>query len=126
MKKRTKNFKNFYEEAKKNWISSDKLAKAKKILSKIPVFNSILDDAILVISMINDYSRGTYKKVPFRIVISFVAVILYLAFPEDAIPDFIPFIGYVDDFALFEFFIRMFSKELEEYKKFKEGEYNDT
>ena len=126
MEKKRKDFKNFYEEAKKNWISSEKLAKTKKILSKIPVFNSILDDAILVISMINDYSRGTCKKVPFRIAISFVAVVLYLVFPEDAIPDFIPFIGYVDDLALFEFFIRMFSKELEEYKKFKEGEYDNT
>ena len=126
MEKKTKDFKNFYEEAKKDWISSKKLAKAKKILSKMPVFNSILDDAVLVVSMIKDYGRGTYKKVPFRIVISFVVVVLYLVFPEDAIPDFIPFVGYVDDLALFEFFIRMFSKELEEYKKFKEGEYDDT
>src|SRR5690554_6260678 len=45
--------------------------------------------------------------------------ILYVVSPVDAIPDFLPIIGWTDDVAVVGFVVSRLSKEIAKYKEFK-------
>ncbi len=58
-----------------------------------------------------------YRAVPWRSLIMLVVLVLYGLSPVDLIPDYIPFVGVIDDFTLLGFFIRSVMKDV---KKFNE------
>ncbi len=71
--------------------------------------------------MVKDYAKGKYKTVPWYIISSIGASLLYILSPMDLIPDFIPFIGYVDDAAILTLCLNLVKKEVETYKGWKES-----
>lgn len=87
--------------------------KSHKKLSKF------LGEFKLLFSMIKDYAKGNYKTIPWYIISSIGATLLYVLLPFDAIPDFIPGLGYIDDAAVFSLCLRMASTEIERYRKWK-------
>ena len=46
-----------------------------------------------------------------------LGALLYFVMPLDMSPDFIPFVGYVDDAALIAFVIRRLSREIDRYRQ---------
>ncbi len=54
----------------------------------------------LLVRMVKAYSNGTYKNLPWKSLVSIVAVLIYFVSPIDLIPDFLPVIGITDDIAL--------------------------
>ena len=46
-----------------------------------------------------------------------LAALLYFVIPTDATPDFIPFIGYLDDAAIIGFVVKRLSREIDRYKE---------
>ncbi len=44
-----------------------------------------------------------------------VAALIYFITPIDSIPDFVPFLGYLDDIGVIAWTVRFLSKELSEY-----------
>ncbi len=78
------------------------------------------DSFKLLISMIKDYAKGNYKKVPWNIIASIGGALLYVLAPVDLIPDFIPGIGYIDDAAVLSICLRLVEADVEKYKKWKE------
>ncbi|WP_166368699.1 YkvA family protein [Psychromonas sp. SA13A] len=55
------------------------------------------NDLKLMVRLLKDYSAGTYTDVPWKVMASITAAIIYFVSPIDVIPDFIPFAGYIDD-----------------------------
>jgi uncharacterized membrane protein YkvA (DUF1232 family) len=52
--------------------------------------------------------------------LAFAGVLLiYLFSPVDIIPDYIPFVGIIDDFVLLGFFIRSIRKEVERFREWE-------
>ena len=76
----------------------------------------IADQIKLLLGMLNDYRVGAYRKVPLRTILSIAGAILYLISPIDAIPDFIPVIGMMDDIFVINFVWKQLSKDLLDYK----------
>ncbi len=72
-------------------------------------------------SMIKDYAKGNYKKVPWDTIVAVTFALIYFLTPVDLIPDVIPFLGYIDDIGVLEFVLKKFNKEIEEYKRWKES-----
>lgn len=50
-----------------------------------------------------------------------LAGLAYFLLPTDAIPDFIPFVGYIDDGAVIAAVLRMLASEIERYSSFKQS-----
>jgi uncharacterized membrane protein YkvA (DUF1232 family) len=78
-----------------------------------------IGDAQLLISAVRDYSRGAYRKVPYRTVAVIAAALLYVLNPFDLIPDAIPGVGLLDDATVVGFALAMVEQDLEDYKAWK-------
>ena len=75
----------------------------------------------LLMSMVKDYYNKKYTEVPWYIISSIGAALLYVLSPIDLIPDVLPVIGYVDDVAVIAFCLKLVSSEVEKYKVWKES-----
>ena len=94
--------------------------KIRRLETAIPqALNALWSDVKLLVSMIRDYGTGAYRDVPFATIAAIVAAILYFVSPIDAIPDFIPVFGYMDDAAVIGICIRMAHNYIQEYRQWK-------
>lgn len=78
------------------------------------------NDFLVLFSMLRDYATRKYTHVPWYIISSIGATLLYVILPLDLIPDFIPFVGYIDDAAVLAFCLKLVQKEIVTYKTWKE------
>lgn len=78
----------------------------------------------VMFGMLQDYRKGIYKDVPWFTIAAIAFALLYVLNPLDMVPDFIPGIGYVDDFAVLTFSLRFMETDLHKYLdwKLEEGE----
>jgi len=58
--------------------------------------------------LIKAWISGRYRVVPWQTITLLAVTSLYALSPLDLIPDYIPFIGVVDDLTLFGFLLRSF------------------
>jgi len=76
----------------------------------------------LLIRMVRASASGQYKALPWKSLVSIVAVLLYFVSPIDIIPDFLPVIGITDDVALVIWLIKTLGSDI---NKFSEWEKNE-
>ena len=98
-------------------LSSD--AKKQKTANKKADRINLRDEVQLLLDFIRDYAAGRYTKVPWKVVASMTAAIIYLISPLDLVPDIIPVFGLLDDAAMLALVIASFRDELETYRKWK-------
>ncbi|MFC7062028.1 YkvA family protein [Halobacillus seohaensis] len=70
----------------------------------------------LMFDLVRDWMRGNYRNTPTRSIIAIIGGILYLLVPLDAIPDFIPVAGLLDDVYILHLVIKQVQSDLNEYK----------
>ena len=97
----------------------DKSEELKPKFQKQSKLSKYFEDFKLLFSMIKDYYKKDYTDVPWYIISSIGAALLYVLSPIDLIPDFIPFFGYLDDAAVFAFCLSQVSLEVDKYKIWK-------
>ncbi|HWQ41187.1 MAG TPA: YkvA family protein, partial [Desulfosporosinus sp.] len=56
-----------------------------------------------------------YREVPWQTLVLITAGLIYLVSPVDAIPDFMPLIGFSDDFAVLSAVIISVGRDLEKF-----------
>ena len=78
-----------------------------------------IEDSILLSAIVKDYVKGKYKKIPRWSMAAIVFTLLYVLNPFDLIPDFIAFIGYLDDAAVVAGCLYLVEQDLQEYKEWK-------
>lgn len=78
-----------------------------------------IEDGKLFLSLIRDYSKGEYRKIPWWALAAVVFTLLYVFNPFDLVPDVLPVIGYVDDSAVFVLCLALVEQQLREYKEWK-------
>lgn len=81
--------------------------------------------AKVMFGMLKDYRQGIYTNVPWFTIAAIVFGFLYVLNPFDIIPDFIPGIGYIDDFAVLTFSLRFIETDLHNYLDWKLAEDDD-
>ena len=73
----------------------------------------------IMFGMLKDYQKGDFKQVPWFTIAAVVFALLYIFNPLDVVPDFIPGLGYVDDFAIFTIVLRFIETDLHAYLDWK-------
>jgi uncharacterized membrane protein YkvA (DUF1232 family) len=105
---------------------TDEADRIRKKFEKNGPLGRFIGDAQLLISAVRDYSRGTYRKVPYRTVAVIAAALLYVLNPFDLIPDAIPGLGLLDDATVVGFALAMVEQDLEDYKAWKIAQVDGT
>ena len=73
--------------------------------------------------MIRAWLSGTYRVFPWLTLLVLILVGVYAINPFDLIPDFIPFVGVIDDAAMLGFLVRSVMRDV---RKFREWEHART
>ena len=81
-----------------------------------------LSDGKLMLSIVRDYVRGSYRQVPWWSVAAVTAALLYVLNPLDLVPDFLPGFGYIDDAAVVAACLRLVEKDLRKYREWRDAD----
>ena len=79
-------------------------------------------DLMLFMSLIKDYYKGNYRDIPYKTISAGIVGLLYTINPIDIIPDFIPFIGHIDDALVLTFCLKLIEKDLQKYQAWKKSQ----
>lgn len=113
---------NKFKDARKKITKNDvqyALKATKGKLEKVPGYlESFVLQVELLYKVLRDGYKGTYS-VPWKVIAALTAALVYFIMPFDVIPDFIPFIGYIDDAFVVGLCIKLVHMELLEYCKAK-------
>ena len=91
-------------------------------LKSAPLLGDSVADVQDVVSMLNDYYHGRYKKLPFAVLAGSLAIVAYLISPIDLIPDGVPVLGFIDDALIINLVLELcVDTELKRYRKWREG-----
>ncbi|MFP3912681.1 MAG: YkvA family protein [Desulfobacteraceae bacterium] len=88
-------------------------------LLKIGLLSRAAEDFKLLFALIKDYWRGDYRDVSLWSMGVFVSGIVYILVPVDILPDFIPFLGQMDDALILLLCLYFLEKDLHKYKKWR-------
>ncbi|MDN3452898.1 MULTISPECIES: YkvA family protein [unclassified Psychrobacter] len=83
-------------------------------------------DLMLLMNLIKDYYKGNYRAIPYKTLSAAVVGLLYTLNPIDIIPDFIPFIGHIDDALVLGFCLKLIEKDLKKYQIWKNSQSATT
>ena len=112
-----------YDKLESLLLKTKEIFKAMQSSGKLYIFKDKIE---ISISMIKDYISGNYKNVPWKVISAIGASLLYLLLPFDAIADFFPLIGLLDDAFIIGLCIKSFNDEIEKYREWKYGIYDYT
>ena len=79
----------------------------------------------LVLRMVSNTVSGNYKDMPWQTLVMIVAGLLYFIAPLDALPDFIPVAGYLDDATILVWLGKCFREDLENYKTWEQANFSE-
>ena len=116
-------FEENYQAAEKMLKHPDKIDRMLKRLEKklqgLPKLGGALAYIPKMGMLINSYIRGQYTDVPIGTIIGVIGVVMYFVLPFDAIPDFVPGVGYLDDAAVASGSLYLVKNDLDEYMRWR-------
>ncbi|AHY43725.1 DUF1232 domain-containing protein [Stutzerimonas decontaminans] len=101
------------------------LAVARKSSSKRGLLKGLREDLMLLQALCVAWWRGEYRAISPNALIAIVAGLLYFLSPLDAIPDWLPGLGFVDDLAVLGWVMRKWSGELDAFRAWKQSQSAD-
>lgn len=105
----------------------DKASRKLEPLRNIPLIGGTIAEVQDIISMLDDYYHGRYKKIPTVALLGSLGIIAYLVSPVDLIPDNIPLLGFVDDAFVINTVVTLcVDKELERYRRWRNDTMTET
>jgi len=79
----------------------------------------LFEEIKLLFEVVSAWISGTYREIPYGTLIAIFGAILYFISPIDFIPDFIPFIGFIDDALVISLTLNGISYDLDRYREWK-------
>lgn len=86
-------------------------------------FDTIWDDLQTLIKLVRSWNRGEYRDIGQKTMLVFVGALVYFISPIDAIPDFIPFLGWADDLTLLAYVVKTLKGELDKYRMWEKAKF---
>lgn len=100
-------------------VKSDEIEK--KFRARGPL-QRFIDDGKLLISAVQDYWSGKYRKWPWGTMAAVVFTLIYVFNPFDLVPDVLPIIGEVDDAAVTAACLFLVERDLLAYREWRDGQ----
>lgn len=98
----------------------DLLQKEQEVQRKFKgLLGRFIDDGRILFEMVKDYWHKQYREIPWWTVAAAAATLLYVLNPMDLIPDFIPFLGLVDDVMVVSVCLYMLENDIARYLRWK-------
>ena len=88
----------------------------RKMEAHSEALKGILDDLQLIFRLARARAKGEYKNVSTQTLIILVGAVVYFLMPFDAIPDFIPGIGLMDDVTVIGMALGAAKAEIDKFK----------
>ena len=92
---------------------------SKKSIIRLGLLARLFQDLKLLIPLIKDYWKGTYRDVSVKSIVIFVVALAYIISPIDLIPDYIIGLGQIDDAVILGLSLYFLEKDLMKYKQWK-------
>ena len=93
---------------------------AKNSIIRLGFLARLFQDLKLLIPLIKDYWKGTYRDVSVKSIVIFVVALAYIISPIDLIPDYILGLGQIDDAVILGLSLYFLEKDLRKYKEWKD------
>lgn len=78
-------------------------------------------DLPLLFRLLTAWKQGSYRGLSVRTVASVAVAILYILSPVDAIPDFVPGIGLIDDAAILTLLLHSLAQDLAAFRVWEQS-----
>ncbi len=98
------------------------IAVARKRSSGGGWLKSLGEDLSLSQALCVAWWKGEYRAISKPALVAVVAGLLYFLSPMDAVPDWIPGLGFIDDLAVLSWVMRKWSTELQAFRRWKEAQ----
>jgi len=85
-------------------------------------FSALKDDLRLLQGLCMAWWRGEYRAISSQALLAVVAALLYFVTPLDALPDWLPLVGFIDDLAVLAWVLRTWSDELAAFRAWREAQ----
>ncbi|MEZ0197464.1 YkvA family protein [Pseudomonas qingdaonensis] len=89
------------------------------VARKGPSLGKLKGDVRLLQALCVAWWRGEYRAISSRALLTIVAGLLYFVSPLDAIPDWLPGIGLLDDLAVLAWVLKTFDSELAAFRAWR-------
>lgn len=85
-------------------------------------FRALKEDLRLLQNLCLAWWRGEYRTIGSQALLAVVAALLYFLTPLDALPDWLPGLGLVDDLAVLAWVLSTWSEELAAFRAWREAQ----
>ena len=93
---------------------------SKNSIIRFGLLSRLFQDLRLLIPLIKDYWKGTYRAISVKSIVIFVVALAYIISPIDLIPDYIIGLGQIDDAVILGLSLYFLEKDLRKYKEWKD------
>ncbi len=87
-----------------------------------PMSAEVKDKFKTLLRLIRALYKKEYKDFPWGSLVKATATIIYLVSPLDLVPDFIPFVGMMDDFALISWTIGSLTDDINDFENWEQAQ----
>jgi len=87
-----------------------------KMESHSDALQAALSDLQLIFRLVRAWLKGDYKDISKKSLVALVGALIYFLMPLDAIPDFIPGLGFMDDVTVVGLALAAVKSEVEKFK----------
>ena len=107
------------DKSKANKTIKDALGKA---ITNKGASDGVWAKMVLLFGVVKDYVNGDYTEIPKRSIVAILGGLIYFLSPVDIVPDFVPFLGFIDDIFILNLVYKQVINDLEKYKEWKDSQ----
>lgn len=94
-----------------------------RFFEMLRTFGHLWTDLPVLLRLLKAWRQGSYRGLSVRTVASIAVSILYILSPVDAIPDFIPGIGLIDDAAILALLLHSLAQDLAAFRLWEQNRH---
>ena len=95
-----------------------------RFFEMLRTFGHLWTDLPILLRLLKAWKQGSYRGLSVRTVASIAVSILYILSPVDAIPDFIPGIGLIDDAAILALLLHSLAQDLAAFRLWEQNRHS--